>query len=55
MFEHLDRLLQTSPDGALTSAAINTFTFDGRPIRLIVQTDPTSTGASRSPWSRDRD
>ena len=29
MFEHLDRLLQTSPDGALASAAINTFTSRG--------------------------
>jgi putative restriction endonuclease len=38
MFEHLDRLLRTSPDGALSSAAINMFTFQGRPVRLIVQT-----------------
>ena len=29
MFEHLDRLVQTSPDGALASAAINTFTSRG--------------------------
>jgi hypothetical protein len=29
MFEHLDRLLQTSPDGALPSPAINTFTSRG--------------------------
>ncbi len=38
VFEHLDRLVRTSPDGALASADINTFTFHGRPIRLIVQT-----------------
>ena len=37
IFEHLDRLLLTRPDGALASAAINMFTFEGRPIRLIVQ------------------
>lgn len=37
MFNHLDRLLATSPDGSLPSSAINSFTFDGRPIRLIVQ------------------
>jgi putative restriction endonuclease len=38
MFAHLDRLLEGSPDGALRSANINTFTFDDTPIRLIVQT-----------------
>jgi putative restriction endonuclease len=38
MFDHLDRLLATSPDGALSSADINTFTFDGKPLRLTVQT-----------------
>jgi len=37
MFDHLDRLLVTSPDGSLTSAAINTFSYSGRPLRLIVQ------------------
>ena len=37
MFEHLDRLLQASPDGALASGTINTFTFRGRQARLIVQ------------------
>jgi putative restriction endonuclease len=38
MFDHLDRLLATSPDGSLSSSAINSFTFEGRPVRLIVQT-----------------
>jgi len=38
MFDHLDRLLATSPDGALLSSAINTFTFDGRALKLTVQT-----------------
>jgi putative restriction endonuclease len=38
MFHHLGRLLTTSPDGSLSSSAINGFTFEGRPIRLIVQT-----------------
>ena len=38
MFHHLYRLLATSPDGSLPSSAINRFTFEGRPIRLIVQT-----------------
>ncbi len=33
MFEHLDRLLQTNPDGVLTSVAINTFTSrDGKQV-----------------------
>ena len=36
-FAHLDELLAASPDGALSSADINTFTFDGRALRLIVQ------------------
>jgi putative restriction endonuclease len=38
MFDHLDRLLATSPDGSLPSSAINSFTFEGRMLRLIVQT-----------------
>lgn len=38
MFRHLDDLVQASPDGALTSAEINAFSFEGRPVRLIVQT-----------------
>jgi putative restriction endonuclease len=37
MFDHLDRLLATSPDGSLPSSAINSFTFEGRALRLIVQ------------------
>ena len=37
-FAHLDRLLRLSPDGGLRSADINTFTFEGRALRLIVQT-----------------
>ncbi len=37
MFAHLDRLLERNPDGALTSAAINQFDFDGQNLRLIVQ------------------
>jgi putative restriction endonuclease len=37
-FAHLDRLRQRNPDGALRSADINLFTFDGKPQRLIVQT-----------------
>jgi putative restriction endonuclease len=37
-FAHLDRLLQKNPDGSLRSADINTFIYDGRPLRLIVQT-----------------
>jgi putative restriction endonuclease len=38
MFSHLDRLLQASPSGALSSAAINSFAFEGHVLRLIVQT-----------------
>lgn len=38
MFGHLDQLLATSPDGSLRSADVNTFTFQGRALRLIVQT-----------------
>ena len=38
MFSHLDRLVSISPDGALSSQDINSFTFDGRALRLIVQT-----------------
>lgn len=37
-FHHLDRLLASSRDGSLPSSAINAFTFEGRPIRLMVQT-----------------
>jgi len=37
-FAHLDRLQQLHPDGALRSADINDFLFDGQPQRLIVQT-----------------
>jgi putative restriction endonuclease len=37
-FAHLDRLRQLHPDGALRSADINHFTFEGKPQRLIVQT-----------------
>jgi putative restriction endonuclease len=36
-FAHLDRLLQLNPDGALRSADVNQFSFDGTPQRLIVQ------------------
>lgn len=38
MFAHLDRLLDASPDGALSSSAINSFAFEGHALRLIVQT-----------------
>lgn len=38
MFGHLDALVSASPDGSLTSADINSFAFQGRPLRLIVQT-----------------
>src|ERR1019366_1693926 len=34
MFAHLDALLTQSPDGALSSAAINSFQFEGRQLRL---------------------
>ncbi|MHB8438212.1 MAG: HNH endonuclease [Acidimicrobiales bacterium] len=37
IFDHLDGLLTTSPDGTLPSRAINSFAFEGRPLRLIVQ------------------
>ena len=37
MFDHLDGLLATSPDGSLSSSAINAFEFEGRVVRLIVQ------------------
>jgi putative restriction endonuclease len=37
MFNHLDRLLATSPDGSLSSSAINAFEFEGRVVRLVVQ------------------
>src|SRR5215471_8641734 len=38
MFSHLDCLVSASPDGTVRSADVNRFEFDGRPIRLIVQT-----------------
>ena len=38
MFGHLDRLQASSPDGSLPSSLINTFFFESRPLRLIVQT-----------------
>lgn len=38
MFARLDRLVSESPDGALRSSEINTFTFDGRVLPLVVQT-----------------
>lgn len=38
MFRHLDALVASSPDGSLRSADINSFSFQGRPLRLIVQT-----------------
>ena len=34
MFAHLDRLLTRHPDGAVPSAEINAFGFDGKPLRL---------------------
>ena len=37
-FDHLHQLEQRHPDGALRSADINHFTFEGQPQRLIVQT-----------------
>ena len=37
MFNHLDGLLAASPDGSLSSSAINAFEFEGRVVRLIVQ------------------
>ena len=37
-FAHLDRLRGRSPNDGLRSADINTFTFEGRAMRLIVQT-----------------
>jgi putative restriction endonuclease len=38
VFAHLDLLVARSPDGSLRSADINTFSFEGRPLKLIVQT-----------------
>lgn len=38
VFAHLDRLLERNPDGALRSAEINTFVFDGYAMPLVVQT-----------------
>ena len=38
MFDHLDRLIATSPDGSLSSFALNSFEFEGRAVRLTVQT-----------------
>src|SRR4051794_8892149 len=37
-FAHLDRLRTRSPNGALRSADINSFLFEDRTQRLIVQT-----------------
>jgi putative restriction endonuclease len=37
-FDHLTRLLDGSPDGSLASADINRFEFQGRAVRLVVQT-----------------
>lgn len=37
-FAHLDQLKLRSPDGGLRSADINTFTYAGKALRLIVQT-----------------
>lgn len=37
-FAHLDRLRWRSPNDGLRSADINAFTFEGRALRLIVQT-----------------
>ncbi|MHB8220503.1 MAG: HNH endonuclease [Acidimicrobiales bacterium] len=37
MFVHLDALVAQSPDGTLRSSEINTFTFEGRSLRLVVQ------------------
>jgi putative restriction endonuclease len=36
MFDHLDRVSAAHPDG-VPSAVVNTFTFNGEPVRLIVQ------------------
>lgn len=36
-FAHLDALVARSPDGALSSAELNAFSFEGRPTRLVVQ------------------
>jgi putative restriction endonuclease len=38
VFAYLDRLTSTSPDGSVSSAAINQFQFRGEPLKLIVQT-----------------
>ena len=55
-FKHLDLLLQTSLDRALSSAAINTFTFDGRPGLTRFDGHPRSGDTARKgcpswrPW-----
>ena len=36
-FAHLDALTSRSPDGALRSAEINAFSFEGRRVPLVVQ------------------
>jgi putative restriction endonuclease len=49
MFGHLDRLAFDNPSNAVPSAAINAFSFQGRPLRLIVQTGiwkPAGLGAA---------
>jgi len=38
MFTYLERLVADSPDGTVRSSEINQFEFEGRPMRLIVQT-----------------
>ncbi len=37
MFRHLDALMAASAYGSLRSADVNTFTYEGRSLRLIVQ------------------
>jgi len=41
MFAHLDRVSAAHPDG-VPSEAINSFVFEGAPMRLIVQPLPPS-------------
>jgi len=52
MFEHLDRLLQTSPDGALASADINTFTSRGGKQVDRSEMFPPVGGTGEAPRSR---
>lgn len=37
MFGHLDRLLAANPEGLVSSASINTFLYQGKATRLVVQ------------------